>query len=119
MEGSRQELHQTLEKPALKPLPDRPFPLGTWQNAVVFKDYHIQIDKHFYSVPYTYVGKTVQARVTDRSVEVYCDGVRLVTHHRSFLKGKATTLPEHRSEAHRATVEQDAALAMIPHARLG
>lgn len=119
MEGSRRELYETLDRPALKPLPDRHFPLGTWQDAVVYKDYHIQVDWHFYSVPYAYVGRTVEARVTDRTVEVFSEGVRLATHRRSFLKGKATTLPEHQSEAHRATLEQDAALFIVEASRIG
>lgn len=109
MDGSRLELYESLEKPALKPLPPQPFSLGFWQKATVYKDYHIQIDKHYYSVPHTHVGKTVEVRATDRTVEVYDDGVRLATHQRSFLKGKATTLAEHRSKAHRATLDRDAA----------
>jgi transposase len=119
MQGNRRELYETLDKPALEALPDRPFSLGVWQEASVYKDYHIQVDKHFYSVPYTYVDKTVEVRVTDRTVEVYHEGVRLVTHRRSFLKGKATTLSEHRSEAHRATLEQDAAQFIAQASQVG
>ena len=107
MDGSRISLFESLERPALKPLPSMPFQIGTWQKAQVYRDYHIQVDSHYYSVPYTYVGKTVEVRITDRTVEVFHDRVRLATHARSFLRGKATTLPEHRSEAHRATIEQD------------
>lgn len=119
MHGNRRELYDTLDRPALKALPNQAFSLGTWQNASVYIDYHIQIDKHFYSVPHMYVGKVVEARITDRTVEVYHEAVRLATHRRSFLKGKATTLPEHRSEAHRATLEQNAAEFIEQASRIG
>lgn len=119
MDGSRLELFLSLDQPALKALPGRPFSLGTWQKATVYKDYHIQVDRHYYSVPHTHVGKTLEVRVTDRTVEIYDDGVRLATHQRSFIKGKATTLAEHRSHAHRATLEQDAAMFISQAAQVG
>ncbi len=119
MDGSRLELFESLEKAALKPLPPRAFSLGTWQKATVYKDYHIQVDKHYYSVPHTHVGKSVEVRVADRTIEVYDDGVRLATHQRSFIKGRATTLAEHRSQAHRATLEQDAATFVEQAALVG
>lgn len=108
MDGTRKTVFEDLEKPALKPLPNRQYCLGKWQKATVYKDYHIQVDHHYYSVPYTYVGKLVDVRIAERTVEVYHDGVRLVTHQRSNLRGKATTLPEHRTDAHRHMLELDA-----------
>jgi len=119
MQGSRRELYETLDRPAMEALPSQAFSLGTWQSASVYMDYHIQVDKHFYSVPHAYVGKVVEVRVTDRTVEAYHEGVRLVTHKRSFLKGKATTLPEHRTKAHRATLEQNAADFIEQASRIG
>lgn len=108
MAGNRRELFESLDKPALGPMPGTAFSLGKWQDAQVYRDYHIQIDWHYYSVPYSYVGKTVEVRTTDRTVQVFHEGVRLATHARSFVRGKATTLAEHRAEAHRLTIAQDA-----------
>lgn len=58
-------------------------------------------------------------RATDRTVEVFLDGMRLATHKRSFEKGKASTLPEHRTGAHRHMLERDADQFLEQADRLG
>lgn len=48
----RRELFDTLEKAALRPLPTEPYVLAVWKKARVHTDYHVQVDNHYYSVPY-------------------------------------------------------------------
>ena len=108
MEGSRRSVFEHQEAPALKPLPGTPFNFGVWRKASVYIDYHIQFDSHYYSVPYRYVGQQIDVRLTDSCVEAFHDGLRIAAHPRSFVRGKASTLPEHRTQAQRQMIEQSA-----------
>lgn len=49
---SRRALFEEVDKSALKPLPPRPFQLSSWKEARVNIDYHIEVKRHYYSVPY-------------------------------------------------------------------
>ena len=62
--GSRAELYQTIDRPALQPLPLDPFVYAEWKKARVNLDYHIELGGHYYSTPYQLVGKEVEARST-------------------------------------------------------
>jgi hypothetical protein len=101
MEGSRKSLFETMEKPALKVLPERPFEYGEWKRATVNIDYHIDVERHYYSVPYTLRGYEVDARFNASTVEIFHQGKRVASHARSFLKGRHTTLREHLPPSHR------------------
>jgi len=101
MEGSRKSLFETMEKPALKALPERPFEYGEWKRATVNIDYHIDVERHYYSVPYTLRGFEVDARFNTATVEIFHQGKRVASHARSFLKGRHTTLQEHLPPSHR------------------
>jgi len=102
---SRHELFETLDRPALKPLPDRPYELAIWKTARVNIDYHVEFDHHFYSVPYTLVHQEMTLRTTLQVVEVFHKGQRVVAHVRSYVRGGYTTLPEHMPEGHRQYAE--------------
>ncbi len=101
LEGSRRSLFETLEKPALKPLPETPFVFAEWRHARVGIDYHIDVEGHYYSVPYALVKKKVEARYTAATVEILFKGNRVASHLRSYRKGKHTTTPEHMPSSHR------------------
>ena len=101
MEGSRKSLFETMEKPALKALPERPFEYGEWKKATVNIDYHIDVTGHYYSVPYTLRGYEVDVRFNAATVEIFHQGKRVASHARSFLKGRHTTLQEHLPPSHR------------------
>jgi transposase len=103
-DGSRATLFAQLDQPALKPLPATRFQFGEWQTARVNLDYHIEVDRHFYSVPYALVHQQVDVRVTGDTVEVLHRGVRVASHVRSTLRGKATTVTEHMPKAHQKYV---------------
>jgi transposase len=102
---SRRELFETLDRPALKPLPSTRYEFGEWSKPKVNIDYHVEVDKHFYSVPYRLVGERMEARRTASTVEIFFKGRRVASHPRSYVKSGASTLPEHRPENHRAHQE--------------
>ena len=99
--ASRRELFETIEKPALKPLPATPYELAIWKKARVHIDYHVQVEQHFYSVPYRLIGQQVQVRLTHQTVEFFHRNARVASHVRSLSKGGFTTLPEHMPSNHR------------------
>lgn len=105
-EGSRATLFAQLDQPALKPLPGARFQFGEWQTARVNLDYHVEVDRHFYSVPYALVHQEVDVHVTGATVEVLHRGVRVASHVRSQLQGKATTLTEHLPKAHQKYMDR-------------
>lgn len=100
MPGSRLSVFEQLDKPALKPLPLKPYAYARFKRLRVNPDYHLEIDQHFYSVPYYYVGETVDIRLSAHVVEVYLKGVRIASHERKKVQGM-TTLSEHQPPSHR------------------
>ena len=98
--GSRTELFQSLDQPALKPLPLTPYVYAVWKVVRVHIDYHVEVDGHYYSVPYRWVKQQLDARITEHTIELFHQGQRLASHPRSWLKGHHTTLDAHRPEAH-------------------
>jgi len=103
--GSRASVFAELDRPALAPLPGGRYELASFKSVKVHIDYHVQLDKHFYSVPHPLVGKTLLARVTALAVEFLHGGKRVAVHQRSLKAGAYTTLAEHLPAAHRAHME--------------
>lgn len=99
---SRKELFELLDRPALQPLPDKDFEACEWKKARVNLDYHIQLDWHYYSVPFSLVHKQIEIRFNDKIVEVYYLRQRVASHLRSRAKYQHTTCPEHMPKAHQA-----------------
>jgi transposase len=97
---SRQELFASQDQPALKPLPAQPYELARWQKARVHIDYHVQFDKHYYSVPYGLSGKEVEIRATEKTVEIFYQRTRQASHPYSPAPGRYSTQPEHMPPAH-------------------
>ena len=64
IKGSRRELYETLERSCLKPLPAEKYRYMGFRRPTVNIDYHIDVEKHFYSVPYQLAGKKVEAFLT-------------------------------------------------------
>jgi transposase len=98
--GSRAELFQSLDKPALKALPIAPYVYAEWKLVRVHIDYHVDIEGHYYSVPYRLVKLQLDVRITENTIEVFNKGDRVASHLRSWLKGRHTTLNAHRPESH-------------------
>jgi len=103
--GSRRSLFETVDKPALKPLPERPYEYADWKKATVNVDYHVEIDGHYYSLPYQLVRQKVEVRLTNTTVECFHNGRRVASHLRSHIKGRHTTLSEHMPKAHQQYAE--------------
>ncbi|MGH9451326.1 MAG: Mu transposase domain-containing protein, partial [Terriglobia bacterium] len=98
--GCRASLFAELDRPALGPLAAQRFELHHWTQARVNIDYHIQFDRHFYSVPYTLTGQLVEIRSTATTVEIFHRGQRVTSHVRSSQPHQATTNPQHRPKSH-------------------
>jgi transposase len=102
---ARRQLFEELDRPALLPLPVERFVHAVWKDAGVNIDYHVEHDKHFYSVPYTLVHESVEVRATAMTVEILHKGQRIASHVRSYQAGGFTTAPEHRPKSHREHAE--------------
>ena len=98
--GSRKSQFETLEKVTLKALPAIPYVFAEWKKAKPGIDYHIALDGHYYSVPYTLIQKKLDVRYTQNTVEVFYKSKRVASHKRSYQKGGSTTLTEHMPKAH-------------------
>jgi transposase len=102
LDGSRRSWFETLDRPALMPLPAQPYELARFKPCKVNIDYHIEVEGHYYSVPHSLVRKTVEARITDTAVEILHAGQRIASHARSTARGRHTTVADHMPAAHRA-----------------
>lgn len=102
---SRRQLFEALDQPALSPLPATRYEYAEWKRATVAPDYHVEVDEHYYSVPWGLLRETVDVRVTAAMVEVHHRTKRVAVHVRSGEKGKPTTLSEHMPPSHRAHAE--------------
>jgi transposase len=103
--GSRRTMFEQLDRPALRPLPARPYEYAEWKRAKVNIDYHVEVDHHWYSVPHQLVGQVCDIRVSAAIVEVLHRGRRVASHRRSTRQGRFTTEPAHMPEAHRRHAE--------------
>ena len=74
------EVYRERELPALRPLPAEPFEVAHWAKAMVHPDCHVQVRRHFYSVPWRLVGKQLDIRIGERVVTVYHAGELVKTH---------------------------------------
>lgn len=102
---TRRELFEKLDRPALKPLPIERYPFVDWKTAKVNIDYHIEVERHFYSVPYQLISEQVDVRLGTRVVEILYKNRRVASHVRSHVPGRATTNPEHRPKTHQQYLE--------------
>lgn len=105
LEGSRASLFAELDRPALRPLPARPYEYAVWKQAKASIDYHVELDRHYYSVPYQLVGEVCDARLTVATVEIFFRGRRVASHLRSAKRGRHTTEAAHMPESHRRHLE--------------
>lgn len=106
--GNRRSTFIALDQPALKPLPPTPFEFATWKKARVGIDYHVQLDRHFYSVPYTLVKEEVELRYTATRVDVLHRGQCVSSHPRVLANHYGhphSTLAEHLPKSHQAHLE--------------
>jgi len=103
--GSRQSLFAALDQPALRPLPTQSYEYAEWKRVRGNIDDHVEVDGHYYSVPYALVKQQLEVRLTAQVVEVFSHGKRVASHPRVFLKGRHSTIAAHMPTAHRHYVE--------------
>ena len=104
-EGTRSSLFQEMDRPALRPLPVERYGMAEWKTVRANIDYHVEIDRHYYSVPYQLAGQQLEVRYTATTIELFQSGKRVASHPRSSAAYRHTTIPEHMPKSHRAHLE--------------
>lgn len=102
---SRRQLFEMEDKPAMRPLPAERYAYAEWKRCKVPPDYHVEVEGHFYSVPFTLGGKHVDVRVSFGTVEVFFENERQAAHKRSHSRRGFTTIDAHMPEKHKRQAE--------------
>lgn len=103
---SRLELFEEIEKQALRPLPAESFEIYNYKApSKVHIDYHVEVEKSYYSVPYTLIGETVEVKYNSRVIEIYHKTKRVASHLRTNKKGEFITEDKHMPQEHRQYLE--------------
>jgi transposase len=105
LDATRKDLFDSVDKPALIALPPTPYEYAEWKKARVNIDYHVEVDRHYYSVPYQLVREQVDVRLTATTVEILFKNKRVASHQRSYRQGGFTTLPQHMPKSHQRYLE--------------
>jgi transposase len=110
LEKTRRELFEAVDRPALRPLPERPYEYATFKTCRVNIDYHVAFEKHFYSVPYTLIHEEVRVRATEHMLEIFHKSrpEPVALHPRSALPGRYSTHPAHMPPKHQKAAEWSA-----------
>jgi transposase len=104
-DGCRRQFFEETERQALRPLPDRPYSFATWKKAKVHLDYHVEVERAYYSVPYKLIGKTVDVRLSAHTLEIFYRQKLVAAHARARHRGHFTTAADHRPERHNAVID--------------
>lgn len=106
LDTTRRELYLKLDRPALKPLPPTRYEYAEWSNDKgVNIDYHVEIARHYYSVPFELAKKRVDVRWNAKTVEIFFKGQRVASHPFDPAPGRFSTRPEHMPKSHRQHLE--------------
>ena len=97
--GSRQSVFESLDRPALRPLPAQPYEYAEWKLVRVNIDYHVEVDGHHYSVPYALVKQQLEARLSAQVVEIFHKGRRGQSP-TVAPQGRHSTVAAHMPKAH-------------------
>src|ERR1700687_1426769 len=98
---SRRALYEQLDRPALETLPPTPYEYAEWKRCRVGLDYHVEIAKHYYSVPHQLIRQEVEARISVATIEIFHRGKRVACHQRSLRPPRPATVPDHMPRSHR------------------
>ena len=105
LKKSRRELFDLYDRPNAHALPEKPYEYAEWKKARVNLDYHIEVDLHYYSVPFQLLREKLDVRLTASTVEAFLKGERVAAHIRSFVPYRHTTLKEHMPPSHQRYLE--------------
>lgn len=103
--GCRESQFTLLDKPALRPLPATRYQFSKWKKARPGADYHVELEQHFYSVPYSFIKKELDVRYTQTTVEIFYKSKRIASHIKSFTKNCHSTCKEHMPKRHQLYAE--------------
>jgi len=87
-------LFTQVERPALQPLPERPFGLFKVARRTMHRDGHIEVDRAYYSVPHRFVGQTLTVHYNTVWVKAF-SGSQRVAFHRKVEPGRFKTEKAH------------------------
>jgi transposase len=119
LEGCRRSRFVELEQPALRPLPPRGYEFGEWKKAKVHPDYHIEVNRAYYSVPFGLIGRQLDVRLSAQAVEVFHDGKLVAAHARASERGRRSTRDAHRPQRHVGVIENTLARVLERAAAIG
>jgi len=97
---TRRQEFEDIDQPYLRPIPEKPYEYAARKIARVNIDYHVEFDKHLYSVPHSLIHQEVDLHVTEHMVEIFHKGKSVAVHPRSFKPGRFSTLHEHMPPNH-------------------
>jgi transposase len=98
---TRRALYEQVDRPALAELPPTPYEYADRKRCRVNLDYHVEIGKHFYSVPFRLIREEVEARITAKTIEIFHRGKLVASHLRSLRPHRPTTVADHMPSSHR------------------
>ncbi|MDR3339389.1 MAG: IS21 family transposase [Candidatus Symbiothrix sp.] len=104
---SRKQAFESVEKGELSPLPVSFYEIREYALATVMKNSHVRLgsDKHYYSVPYRYIGEKVKLACSSKEVSIFLKGERIAYHLRNRKAYGYTTLKEHLPSQHQFVSE--------------
>lgn len=102
---SRRELFETMDCPNALLLPKHTYEYAEWLKSKVNIDYHIEVDHHYYSIPFRLLREKLDIRLTATTVEAFYKGERVAAHARSHVRGGHSTLKDHMPPEHRKYAE--------------
>ena len=119
LEGCRRSRFLELDQPALRALPVRAYEFGEWRRAKVHPDYHIEVCRAYYSVPYRLIGQQVEVRLTATAIEIFHGGRLMAAHARAHERARRSTCDSHRPARHVAVIEQSLCRVIERGAQVG
>ena len=117
--GCRRVAFDTIDRPAMRPLPPTRYEYAEWKRATLGADYHVEVDGHHYSIPYRLIRQKVDIRITRQTIECFHRGVRVASHLRSEARGESTTIKEHMPLSHQRYLDVTPAQILSRAERIG
>ena len=116
----REERFLSIEKPKLVPLRELPYEIKYYRELTVAKNNHVylSIDKHYYSVPFQWIGQKVKVIFTRSLVRLYHNGEMIAMHPRSYVVGGYSTIVEHLCSHHQHYLSRSPAYYMEKASRI-
>jgi len=97
---TRRQEFEDIDRPNLRPLPEKPYEYAIRKTVRVNIDYHVEFEKHLYSVPHSLIHQEVELHATEHMLEIFHKGKSVAVHPRSFKPGHFSTLHEHMPPNH-------------------